>query len=141
MGTVPNFAAKLCRLNFPMRLEIETWLRGSNVASTQTVDLPITEPAGWTDADVQLVLEELLRAIERASDPEADRQRPVRLRGFNWIVSPFDNAGVLVQIEIQLGAAAAGPFPVAQAELDAMIARVLATERARQADAFPPSVH
>ena len=116
-----------------MQLEIEVWLRGSDFATTFAVDAAIPDPAGWTDGDVRLVLEELLRAIERAKHPDADPQRPVVLRGFNWIVSEFEGRGLLVSLEIQLGAAAAGPFAIDKAELEAMITRVLADARGGEA--------
>jgi hypothetical protein len=109
-----------------MRLELEVWLRGNDYAITDTVDVPVTEPAGWTDGDVRLVLEALLRAIDRAKNPDAASDRPVALRGFSWIVSPFENAGVLLQVEIQIGAAAAGPFPLSEPELSGMVSRVIA---------------
>lgn len=119
-----------------MTLEIEVWLRGTNHGSTDTVEVALATPRQWTENDVRLLLEELLRAIDRAKNPEADRNRPVILRGFNWIVSPFEDRGVLVQLEIQLGAAAAGPFDIDPGELEALIGRVLAQGRA---DAPPPS--
>ncbi len=120
-----------------MNLELEVWLRGNEFAITDTVDVPVTEPAGWTDHDVRLVLEALLRAIDRAKNPDAAPDRHVALRGFSWIVSPFENAGVLLQVEIQLGAAAAGPFPLAEAELSGMVSRVIA--QARENLPSPPS--
>jgi hypothetical protein len=113
-----------------MRLEIEVWLRNNDFAVTDTVEMPIREPAAWTDEDVGLLLGELLRAIDRAKHPDADRDRPVFLRGFNWIVSPFENRGVLISLEIQLGAAAAGPFAIDQNQLEAMITRVVEQARA-----------
>jgi hypothetical protein len=64
----------------------------------------------------------------------------VFLRGFNWIVSPFEDRGVLVSLEIQLGAAAAGPFAVDQAQLEAMITRVVAQQR-RQVASEASRVH
>jgi hypothetical protein len=112
-----------------MRLEIEVWLRNNDFAVTDAVDVPIAEPAAWTDEDVRVLLGELLRAIDRAKHPDADRDRPVFLRGFNWIVSPFEGRGVLVSLEIQLGAAAAGPFDVDGTQLEAMITRVVAQAR------------
>jgi len=123
-----------------MRLEIEVWLRGNDFATTDVVDVPVPDAAVWTDADVSVVLKELLRSIDRASNPEADRQRPVVLRGFNWIVSAFEGGGFTIAVEIQLGAAAAGPFPLAQAQLEAMITRVVAGDRVGSV-AASPSVH
>jgi hypothetical protein len=123
-----------------MQLEIEVWLRGNDFATTLGVDAAVaTPPAAWTDPDVRVLLEELLRAIDRAAHPDADPQRLVTLRGFNWIVSPFEGKGMLVSVEIQLGAAAAGPFAIDQAELEAMITRVVADAGSGQAAA--PAVH
>ncbi len=86
-------------------------------------------PAVWTDADVRLVLEEILRAIERAADPKADRTRAVALRGFSWIVERNADDDVVIAIEIPMGAAVAGPFKVSPAKLDAAITRVLAESK------------
>jgi hypothetical protein len=122
-----------------MQLEIEVWLRGDDFAETLTVDAGTPSPAGWTDGDVRVVLEELLRAIDRARHPDADPKRPVALRGFNWIVSPFEGRGVLISVEIQLGAASAGPFAIEPAALEAMITRVVAD--ARGGLAARPAVH
>jgi hypothetical protein len=120
-----------------MRLEIEVWLRNNDFAVTDAVEVPIGEPAAWTDEDVRVLLGELLRAIDRARHPDADRARPVFLRGFNWIVSPFEDRGVLVSLEIQLGAAAAGPFDVDGTQLEAMIGRVVAQARPEGAGEAP----
>jgi hypothetical protein len=119
-----------------MRLEFEVWLRNHDVATTDIVDVPLAAPETWTDDDVRMLLVELLRAIDRAKHPDVERDRPVYLRGFNWIVTPFEGRGVLVTVEIQLGAAAAGPFPIAQDQLEATIVRVLAQSRA-DAEAAP----
>jgi hypothetical protein len=78
---------------------------------------------------VRVVLEELLRAIDRTKNPDSAIDRPVTLRGFSWIVNPFE-LGVLLSVEIQLGAAAAGPFGIEQQKLEAMVGRVLATSGA-----------
>ena len=123
-----------------MRLEIEVWLRGNDFATTDVVDVPVPDASAWTDADVSVVLKELLRSIDRARNPEADRQRPVARRGFNWIVSAFEGGGFTIAVEIQIGAAAAGPFPLAQAQLEAMITRVVAGDRVGSV-AASPSVH
>ena len=66
---------------------------GNDFATTEVATVPVPAAEAWTDADVRTILQELLRSIERASNPEADRNRPVALRGFSWIVSPFDGGG------------------------------------------------
>jgi hypothetical protein len=114
-----------------MQVEIEVWLRGSDFATTEVVEVPLAAPDRWTDQDVRRLLEELLRAIDRAQHPEADRDRPVALRGFSWIVSPFESGGYTVAVEIQLGAAAAGPFSVDQPALEKAIGRVMAADRVK----------
>ncbi len=114
-----------------MQLEIEVWLRGSDFATTELVEVPLAAPDRWTDQDVRRLLEELLRAIDRAQHPEADRDRPVALRGFSWIVSPFESGGYTVAVEIQLGAAAAGPFSIDQPALEKAIGRVMAADRVK----------
>jgi hypothetical protein len=58
------------------------------------------------------------------------------LRGFSWIVNPFEG-GLLIAIEMTLGAAVAGPFAMDKARLEGMIARVMAASRG----APPPVVH
>jgi hypothetical protein len=54
------------------------------------------------------------------------------LRGFSWIVNPFEG-GVLIAIEMTLGAAVAGPFAIDKARLEAMIERVMAAPPPRAA--------
>jgi hypothetical protein len=48
-------------------------------------------------------------------------------------VSPYEGGGVVIAIEITLGAAVAGPFDIDRTALEAMITRVLARP------ASPPS--
>ena len=55
----------------------------------------------------------------------AESRFPVTLRGLSWIVNPFDGGGVVIAIEITLGAAIAGPFDIDKATLETMIERVL----------------
>ena len=52
--------------------------------------------------------------------------QPIALRGLSWIVNPYEEGGVVVAIEIGMGAAVAGPFFVDKSALEAMISRVLA---------------
>jgi hypothetical protein len=78
----------------------------------------------WSERDVELVLKQILLAIDRVKNPQAT-ERYVALRGFSWIVEPTGD-GVVIAIEIPTGAAVAGPFAIEQAALDRMISRVIA---------------
>lgn len=113
-----------------MGFPVEIWLRGDNHASTVEIAPVTTEPASWSDADVAQVLAGMLRALERARNPEVDPDRPIALRGFSWIVSPFDNGGVVIALELTLGAVVGGPFRISEEDLSAKIARVVSAERA-----------
>lgn len=106
-----------------MTFDIEIVLRERNYAVTERRDHPV-EPAQWTEPDVEQVLKSMLLAIDRAKNPGAD-ERYVALRGFSWIVEPTPD-GVVIAIEIPMGAAVAGPFKVEQQRLDGLITRVLA---------------
>jgi hypothetical protein len=112
-----------------MQFPIEIWLRGDNHATTQMIAPVAREPQAWTDADVGAVLEEMLRAIDRARHPDVDPHRPVALRGFSWIVSPFESGGVVIALELTLGAVVGGPFDVPESQLTAAIARIMSTQR------------
>src|SRR5262249_49706812 len=106
-------------------MTVDVWLRGTNFATTASIDVSPHPPQTWTDDDVRGVLEAMLRALDRAKRPgEVDRE--ISLRGLSWIVNPFEDGGVIIAIEISIGAAVAGPFDIEKAALDAMIARVLA---------------
>jgi hypothetical protein len=108
-----------------MSLPVDIWLRGNDFATTESIETPARPPAQWTDDDVRAVLEGMLRAMDRSKRPgEADRA--ISLRGLSWIVNPYESGGVVIAIEITLGAAIAGPFDVGQATLEAMIKRVMA---------------
>ena len=106
-------------------IAVDILLRGSEVATTAEVEGVTRPPREWTDDDVRLVLEWMLKAMHRLKHPEDD-ERPVALRGVSWIVNPYDEGGVVVAIEITLGAAVAGPFDIEQAALEKMITRVMA---------------
>ena len=93
------------------------------------------EPGRWTDDDVTAVLVGMLRALEQAKNPDADENRRVAMRGFSWIVNPFDGGGVVIALELSLGAVVAGPFDIAERDLTAMIQRVMAAERAAMPNA------
>jgi hypothetical protein len=112
-----------------MDISIDVWLRGDIHATTQQVRGVVREPRAWTDEDVSHLLVAMLRAMKQASDPGADPDQPIALRGFSWIVNPFEAGGVVVAIEMSLGAAVAGPFDVPERELNEKIQRVLDAER------------
>jgi hypothetical protein len=111
----------------PNGIEVEIWLRSDQRASTVTIFPPVGEPSAWTDDEVEAVLRGMLRALDLASDPATERE--VQLRGFSWIVSPYDQGGVLIAMELQLGAVVAGPFPVAEDVLTKKIDRVMGQHR------------
>jgi hypothetical protein len=112
--------------------DVEIVLRDWSHAVTERIE-HAREPRQWTDEDVETVLKAILLAIDRAKNPAAG-DRYVALRGFSWIVEPSDG-GVVIAIEIPMGAAVAGPFDIAQADLDRMIKRILTTGRPQ------PTVH
>jgi len=74
------------------------------------------------------VLVGMLRTLERARNPKAPVDRPVALRGFSWIVNPYDEGGVVIALELSLGAIVAGPFDIAERDLSTMIRNVMAAE-------------
>jgi len=119
-----------------MDFSVDIWLRGDNHATSAIISSVPHEPRAWTDADVALVLEGMLRALERAKHPRAETDRPVSLRGFSWIVSPFETGGVVIALELTLGAVVAGPFDLAESDLTARIERVVGGQRAKS-----PTVH
>ncbi len=108
-----------------MNFQVDIWLRGTNFATTETVEGIDRDPAAWTDTDVRQVVVGMLRAMDRQENP-GDLDRPIALRGLSWIVNPFEEGGVVIAIEITLGAAIAGPFQIEKARLEELIARVLA---------------
>lgn len=113
-----------------MDIHVDIWLRGNNHATTEVIAPVVREPRAWTDGDVAALLVGMLRAIDRASHPDAPADRPVGLRGFSWIVNPFESGGVVVALEMTLGAVVAGPFDLAESVLTKMIQRVMDAERA-----------
>ena len=109
-----------------MTIPVDVWLRGTDFAHTTSFDGPGSAPAEWTDDDVQGVLQGMLRVMDRQKHPDG-RERTIALRGLSWIVNPYEEGGVVIAIEITLGAAIAGPFDIDQASLEAMIRRALAS--------------
>jgi hypothetical protein len=108
-----------------MTVHVDVWLRGSDVATTESIEGVVREPRLWTDADVRVVLEGMLRAMHRLKHP-GEWDRTIVLRGLSWIVNRYEDGGVVIAIEITMGAAVAGPFDIDKSELEGMISRVLA---------------
>ncbi len=123
-----------------MSFPVEIWLRGDNHATTSTITAAGGTPRAWTEGDVTEVLTAMLRAIDRAKYPHADANRPVSLRGFSWIVNPFDG-GVVIAIEMTLGAVVAGPFDIPEEALTGLITRALAPAMASAPAPAPVTVH
>jgi hypothetical protein len=119
-----------------MTVDVDVWLRGSDFATTESIEGVVREPRGWTDEDVRVVLEGMLHAMHRLKHPK-ESDRTIALRGLSWIVNPYEEGGVVIAIEITLGAAIAGPFDIDKSELERMISRVLERPPAPPS----PSVH
>lgn len=120
-----------------MTFPVEIVLKGRDFAVTESLVVPTPDVPAWDDTMVHAMLVEILRAIGRVDDPKAAPDRPVALQGFSWIVEPIDGQ-VVIAIEIPMGAAVAGPFDVGQAELDAIVGRVIRADRQRRT---PDTVH
>jgi len=112
-----------------MSIPVDIWLRGTDFATTANIDGLTRAPNAWTDDDVRFVLEGMLRAMDQQKRPGED-DRIVSLRGLSWIVNPYEEGGVVIAIEITLGAAIAGPLDIEKTALESMITRVLAAPAA-----------
>jgi hypothetical protein len=119
-----------------MTLNVDVWLRGQDFARTASIEGISREPRSWKDEDVKAVLEGMLRAMHRLKNPgEADPPH-IALRGFSWIVNPYDEGGVVIAIEFTMGAAIAGPFDIDKGALEAMITRVMSRTAAPSSSAI-----
>jgi hypothetical protein len=49
------------------------------------------------------------------SEAAGEEDRPIVLRGLSWIVNHYEEGGVVLAVEITLGAAVAGPFDIDKA--------------------------
>jgi hypothetical protein len=114
-------------------VEVDVWVRGTQQAATHTILAVPANATAWSDADVHRLLSEMLRALEREKNPGGDPP-PVTLRGFSWIVSPYEHGGVVVHLEMPMGTASAGPFQIDAERLTAMIGRAMQA-------GVSPSVH
>jgi hypothetical protein len=110
-------------------LQVDVWLRGTDFAKTQLISGVSLDPSTWTDNDVSKLLKAMLLAIYRAKNPEST-ESTVFLRGFSWIVNPYEDGGVVVAIEIQAGAAVSGPFKIDKKLLEDMVSRAIAQNAA-----------
>jgi hypothetical protein len=110
-------------------LQVDVWLRGTDFAKTQIISGVSLDPSTWTDSDVSTLLKAMLLAIYRAKNPES-ADSTVFLRGFSWIVNPYEDGGVVVAIEIQAGAAVSGPFKIDKKQLEDMVSRAIAQNAA-----------
>ena len=117
-----------------MTFDVEIVLRERDYAVTERLHQPL-EPREWTDTHVASVLREMLLAIDRAKNPSADT-RYVALRGFSWIVNPFDEGGVVIALELSLGAIVAGPFNIAERDLSVMIQNAIDADANRVSQAM-----
>jgi hypothetical protein len=107
-----------------MNIPVDIWIRGTDFATTKQIESVMREPDAWTEEDVRAILEGMLHAMDEAKNP-GQSNRVAALRGFSWIVNSFEG-GVLIAIEMTLGAAVAGPFPIDKIRLEGMITRVMA---------------
>jgi hypothetical protein len=112
--------------------QVDVWLRGTDFAKTHTIPGVSLDPSAWTDHDVAKLLKGMLLAIYRAKNPEST-ESAVFLRGFSWIVNPYEEGGVVVAIEIQAGAAVSGPFNIDKKQLEDMVSRAIAQNSAPSA--------
>ncbi|HUK37356.1 MAG TPA: hypothetical protein VLV86_25745 [Vicinamibacterales bacterium] len=108
-----------------MTISVDVWIRGTDFAITKQITTVTRAPDAWLDEDVRAILEGMLHAMDEAKHP-GQPNRVSALRGFSWIVNPFEG-GVIIAIEMTLGAAVVGPFAVDKARLEAIITRVLAS--------------
>jgi hypothetical protein len=111
-------------------IEVEVWVRGTLDAVTHQITVSTANASEWTEADVQQLLTQMLLALERESNPGGEPP-PVSLRGFSWIVSPYQS-GVVLHLEMQMGTASAGPFAVDEDRLTRMISRVIPTTQSAE---------
>ncbi|MGE3275764.1 MAG: hypothetical protein AB7O67_11675 [Vicinamibacterales bacterium] len=112
-----------------MPVSIDVWIRGTTHATTCEGPELSADAGAWTDDEVRSLLTGMLLAIDRQKNPGTERDQ-VALRGFSWIVSPYDDKGVVVHVEMQTGTASAGPFRADEAALTTTIRRLITAEAA-----------
>ncbi len=106
-----------------MTYQVEIMLRGNETVYTETVHhIGGSEPSAWTAEDASTVMHSTLLAIDRALNPgRNDEPATTTFRGINWIVSPYEKGGVVLALEIHSASAVAGPFPLSQEQLEALL--------------------
>src|SRR3954452_15232150 len=114
-----------------MTFDVEIVLRERNYAVTEQIEHGV-EPRSWRESDVELVLKQILLALDRVKN-HGGRSPLVRLPGFSslvalggfsWIVEHVDGH-VVTAIEIPIVVAVAAPFAIEQGRIDGMIRRVI----------------
>jgi hypothetical protein len=115
-----------------MSIEVDVWVRGTLNARTHRIDSLPEDPNTWGEPDVRRLLSEMLLALEREKNPGGEAPE-VTLRGFSWIVSPYES-GVLVHLEMQMGTASAGPLAIDEQRLTGMVTRIMSASE-------KPTVH
>ena len=118
-----------------MTFDIEIVLRNEKDATVERA-VHAREPREWTEEDVREILTRMLLAVNRVKNP-GEPDPAVALRGFSWIVEPFDAGHVVLALEIPMGAAVAGPFAIEQATLDRLVGRAIG----HGGDQPPPTIH
>jgi hypothetical protein len=109
-------------------IEVDVWVRGTEVAKTRQIQSVPGNADDWSEGDVRQLLSEMLLAIEREKNPGGEAPS-VTLRGFSWIVSPWDSGGVVLHLEMQMGTASAGPFAIDEARLTRLVSRAIEFEK------------
>ena len=119
-----------------MNIHVDVCLRGQDFATTRSIEGVMREPKAWTDEDVRTVLEGMLHVMHNLKHPDDTGPPVIALRGLSWIVNPYEEGGVVIAIEITMGAAIAGPFDIDQSTLEAMISRVISRPAAPRSSAI-----
>lgn len=105
-------------------IELDVWVRGTVHAVTHRIPDLTDDARGWREEDVDRLLREMLLALNREKHPGGEPPT-IAMRGFNWIVSPYDDKGLVLHLETGIGSVSAGPFKGESDTLTALIARVV----------------
>ena len=105
-------------------IEVDVWVRGTLNAHTHRITALPVDPNEWNANDVRTLLSEMLLALEHQKNPGGDPPQ-VTLRGFSWIVSPYEAGSVILHLEMQMGTASAGPIAIDERRLTGMLSDVI----------------